>query len=550
MTHTRSSLPPWLVLCPLLLAPACSDCSESEPADSTGPQTEVEDQPTGSAEAPGAEEGESGTPADSSGRPAGDRSRPYVERYREAVAAYNARHADEYFASFADPVSCFYGKTDVPLDDVRSRRWADDSLGTLAVADLRVLSSDDDEALLLDRGYFAGGPDGERQVVHEKLVLMRRDDGGKPRIAAETNREGAGCLGERRPAKDVLSRPESFAQCKSQLSKCAAACEDATCRRRCGNAAMTCLGLSAPRDAPPRSTGDGSATVASEDDVARFVRLAIALQYPQHHAGGEPTDDERAWYWNAAESLGGPRWRTSELGPWEQLQSACSWFVYPSNASRAVPTAVDSVRCADDMARCVAWLETDAGDDERVDLHLLFGQDGDGRRLRVAYSNPLQPVEAPDGGGGLPEVPEQAQAQREQADGACDPMREAVLLDRAGDDVWETFAMLGIPDPDWPDGATAAITRHCGDRAEAAVRSWGDGWRCDGLRCEPWSMCGNSCRSLRGVRDGDEMRVLAMTEGEHGAEALGAEQVDVLRPQVGCGQTVYASDLDSLELVE
>lgn len=516
------------VLLSLLCSAACSGSSTASPPAPEPPAPE----PATPSPAP------TPAPPPSASRLASVEVEAAIGAYRAMVRAFNAHDADAYFGAYADTLDCFYGRAATPIAELRRSRLRDGERGFLSVFRLDVLGRTETEVVLLDRGFFAEDVGSRRQVMHEKLVVLRRD-GDRFRVVAETGRADASCL----PAALGLEIEPSpfFDGCRDAHRACIGACTCtggeteacASCIGACEDGAIGCLG-SAARPLDPSVDGDavpvpGRRLLATDADVRRLVELttndlASAL-------GDEPEEldaNARRWLWNAAREAGLPLVQRVDASG----ALGCGPHVVPRDTLEMIESPhVDDLRCSADRARCVAWLVGDEweGGEVSIVVHLFF----EGPRLRATFVEETRPHAAPDStaldrfASGLPSG----------WDAPCQPVLVGLVEDRVGADFWRVSDSEAHAD----DGGTLfRVERFCGADATRELASVGDDWSCESdTSCTVWYGCGNYCAFVVGDASG---AVLSVSSGID-ASPLESDDVARLRPLVQCGASAYL-DLD------
>lgn len=135
---------------------------------------------------------------------------------------------DAHFASYAQTLACFHGRSPTPLDRVRRERVEPWYRFHSRSHRVEVLAGDRGSALLADYGSWRrmGSPGG----VYERLVQLRRVD-GRWQILAETDRGHVDCLPrEYRRAARAHRVPADIRRCRRRVTSCWRSCRE-TCRR-------------------------------------------------------------------------------------------------------------------------------------------------------------------------------------------------------------------------------------------------------------------------------------------------------------------------------
>lgn len=153
-----------------------------------------------------------------------------VAAYRAAMAAFNRGDKGAYFGAFTDPIECFHGKRDHPVERIKKKRKPGD-LVVLYVKDIEVVASSDSEVRLVDRGMWI---EETKTGIHEKAIVMRRVKGAW-KIAGEGALNNPGCLGSFAGVKKAAW----VKKCRALIKKC-----DKSCDEPCeyiSNGCMACL---------------------------------------------------------------------------------------------------------------------------------------------------------------------------------------------------------------------------------------------------------------------------------------------------------------------
>ena len=173
-----------------------------------------------------------------------------MRAYIAATEAYTAKDEAAYFAAFADPMICFYGKQDPrsALENARRRYFKSEAEGagpltTMAIEPVHVSP---DEVLLVHWGIHRDGP-GRKfayPLFHRKLVVMAATDGDW-RIAAEFSLGTSACYDG--DLADIQA-PRSNRACIRSMGKCMPSCckvGESTncehCERQCAERYKACL---------------------------------------------------------------------------------------------------------------------------------------------------------------------------------------------------------------------------------------------------------------------------------------------------------------------
>ncbi|MFW6031068.1 MAG: hypothetical protein ACOC9T_00635 [Myxococcota bacterium] len=411
------------------------------------------------------------------------------EAYLSAVHAYNRRDAEAYFASFTDPLECFFGKAGYPKSKLRNERGshfdgdeqAPDSPG-LWSSDIQVLDASSKRAVLVDWGVWHMGSGDLRQGVHEKIVVLRKVGDGW-RIAAETNRAKQACV--EAGILDDVPMPAEVAQCRKGNADCVAACkkelgstcedaECAACANRCRCEMAKCFGA-----------GDGhplcSVTLEAEAKPVSAGELWKELQ-----ATAECLVDPDE---HPVLSLGG----VLQVDADDPGEAACL-------TTDVMLTGADAAgwSCDAEARRCVYRLEGARGG-----AAYLFRVRKDGGRALVAKV---------DYSGAVPdEEPPRVRAALQRRPSVC-AFHDAVVAKRRSLATPPFFTYDGTSEADAGPG------KHCGSegraRAKAAVdRFAGQALRCTSLWCTLAGPCmGNAVHELLGARAGRHLEARASFE--------------------------------------
>ena len=133
-----------------------------------------------------------------------------VASYGAMSAAFTRGDGEAYFDGFAERLTCFHGRADLPRSSIRESREAGIARNATEYGrietpksppgepsrihsiEIRTVCATPEEVWLADFGWTGRGWGDEELVFHRKLVMLRRD-GSDWRLAIETSLGSPGC---------------------------------------------------------------------------------------------------------------------------------------------------------------------------------------------------------------------------------------------------------------------------------------------------------------------------------------------------------------------
>lgn len=117
--------------------------------------------------------------------------------YRSMLDAWNSGNSKAFFATYDDPIGCYYNRANVPVAGLRSLRgghFAGDDASRYEIDSLRVLSADPGRVVIEDRGRFIVAED--REKPHLRRIVFVARPNNTWRIAVESSEASHECAAD------------------------------------------------------------------------------------------------------------------------------------------------------------------------------------------------------------------------------------------------------------------------------------------------------------------------------------------------------------------